>query len=280
MWLFKFTGIDSIETLHQILADFYFSDRSHWILDLFQVDENSDHYGGELVAAVLKAHNVSEIFTLCGGHISPILVAAENIGIHVYDTRHEVNAVFAADAVARLRQSIGVAVVTAGPGLTNTITALKNAQMAETAVVVIAGSAPTLLKNRGSLQDIDQLSLMRPLCKYVARVTRIKDIVTILKKAIHFAQSGTPGPVFVEIPIDKIINAYILLHIFRQFSGGWRIGQNILPIPPKITFPKNKDVMKLMDLLIKSKKPVLVIGSQAVLPPISVHELKDAVKNF
>ncbi|VDP17661.1 unnamed protein product [Onchocerca flexuosa] len=300
IWLFKFTGIDSIETLHQILVDFYFSDRSHWILDLFQVDENSDHYGGELVAAVLKAHNVNEIFTLCGGHISPILVAAENIGIRVYDTRHEVNAVFAADAVARLRQSIGVAVVTAGPGLTNTITAMKNAQMAETAVVVIAGSAPALLKNRGSLQDIDQLSLMRPLCKYVARVTRIKDIVTILKKAIHFAQSGTPGPVFVEIPIDvlysyktvfkelnlikvknfkqKIINAYILLHIFRQFSGGWRIGQNVLPIPPKITFPKNKDVMKLMHLLTKSKKPVLVIGSQTVLPPISVHELKDAVK--
>lgn len=63
-----------------------------------------------------QAHNISEIFTLCGGHITPVLVAAKNIGIKVYDTRHEANAVFAADAVARLRQGIGVAVVTAGPG--------------------------------------------------------------------------------------------------------------------------------------------------------------------
>ncbi|MCP9265539.1 Acetolactate synthase-like protein [Dirofilaria immitis] len=307
IWSIKIIDIDSIETIRQILLDFYLSDRSHWVLDLFQclhtqVDENSEHHGGELVAAVLKAHNINEIFTLCGGHISPILVAAEDLGIHVYDTRHEVNAVFAADAVARLRQSIGVAVVTAGPGLTNTVTAVKNAQMAETAVIIIAGAAPALLKNRGALQDIDQLSLMQPLCKYVARITRIKDIVTVLKKAMHIAQSDTPGPVFVEIPIDvlysyktvfkelnigkarsfkqKILNAYILVHIFRQFSGGWHMKQDILPIPPKITFPKDKDVMKLVHLLMKSKKPVLIVGSQAVLAPVKVHELQDAVKTI
>jgi acetolactate synthase-like protein len=69
-----------------------------------------------LVAAVLKANDISHVFTLCGGHISPVLVASEKLGIKVVDTRHEVNAVFAADAVARLTQKIGVAVVTAGPG--------------------------------------------------------------------------------------------------------------------------------------------------------------------
>lgn len=72
----------------------------------------------------IQAHEVTHVFTLCGGHISPILVACENLGIKVVDTRHEVNAVFAADAVARLTQKIGVAAVTAGPGLTNTITAI------------------------------------------------------------------------------------------------------------------------------------------------------------
>ncbi|VDK88734.1 unnamed protein product [Litomosoides sigmodontis] len=267
-----------------------------------QVDENSNHHGGELVAAVLKAHDVSEIFTLCGGHISPILVAAKNLGIQVYDTRHEANAVFAADAVARLRQGVGVAVVTAGPGLTNTVTAVKNAQMAETAVVIIAGAAPNLSRDCGALQDIDQISLMRPLCKYVARVTRIRDIISVLRKAMHIAQSGKPGPVFVEIPIDvlysykmvfremhivkpksfkqTIINLYLVTHISRQFSGGWALKEEILPIPAKIPFPKDNDIIKLMDLFLKSEKPVLIIGSQAVLPPVSVYELRNAVKSL
>ncbi|EJW79945.1 thiamine pyrophosphate enzyme, partial [Wuchereria bancrofti] len=302
LWLTKIFGIDSIQTFHQILLDLYTRKRSHWILELFQVDEESDHHGGELVAAVLKAHNINEIFTLCGGHISPILVAAKNIGIRVYDTRHEVNAVFAADAVARLRQSVGVAVVTAGPGLTNTITAVKNAQLAETAVVIIAGAAPILSKNRGALQDIDQISLMRPLCKYVARITCIRNIITVLKKAMHIAQSDTPGPVFVEIPIDvlysykmvlkemniaearnfkqTVINSYLLAYISRQFSGGWVIRESMLPIPVRTTFPKDNDIIKLMHMVLKSKKPVLIIGSQAVLAPVSVYELKKAVKTI
>ncbi|VDM23257.1 unnamed protein product, partial [Wuchereria bancrofti] len=289
LWLTKIFGIDSIQTFHQILLDLYTRKRSHWILELFQVDEESDHHGGELVAAVLKAHNINEIFTLCGGHISPILVAAKNIGIRVYDTRHEVNAVFAADAVARLRQS-----------LTNTITAVKNAQLAETAVVIIAGAAPILSKNRGALQDIDQISLMRPLCKYVARITCIRNIITVLKKAMHIAQSDTPGPVFVEIPIDvlysykmvlkemniaearnfkqTVINSYLLAYISRQFSGGWVIRESMLPIPVRTTFPKDNDIIKLMHMVLKSKKPVLIIGSQAVLAPVSVYELKKAVK--
>ena len=83
--------------------------------------------GGEIIAQVLQNHGVKFLFTLCGGHISPIFVSAEKLGIRVIDTRHEANAVFAADAVSRLSGTPGVAAVTAGPGLTNTITAVKNA---------------------------------------------------------------------------------------------------------------------------------------------------------
>ncbi len=83
-----------------------------------------------MVAETLKAHNIREIFTLCGGHITPIVVACESLGIKVVDTRNEVTTVYAADATSRLRQSISVAAVTSGPGVTNTITAVKNAQMA------------------------------------------------------------------------------------------------------------------------------------------------------
>ena len=96
--------------------------------------------GGWLVAKVLKAHGVRFVFTLSGGHISPVLVGAKAAGIRVIDVRHEVNSVFAADAVARLTGVPGVAAVTAGPGCTNTLTAVKNAQMAQSPVVLIGGA--------------------------------------------------------------------------------------------------------------------------------------------
>ena len=132
--------------------------QSRLLYSLFhKVDTTSKKHGGELVAQVFKSHGVENIFTLPGGHVSPIVVAADSLKIRVVDVRHEATAVFAADASARLSGTPGVAVVTAGPGLTNTITAIKNAQMAESPVVVIAGAAATMLKNRGSLQDIDQM---------------------------------------------------------------------------------------------------------------------------
>ena len=173
---------------------------------MFQVKANSSEHGGLIVAEVLKVnfyfifklkkqqkHNVKHVFTLCGGHISPILIACEKNDIKVIDVRHEVNAVFAADAVARISGSFGVVAVTAGPGLTNTVTAIKNAQMAESPVLLLGGAAATILKGRGSLQDIDQMALFKPLCKYTNTVTRICDIAPILREAIKEAQSDTPG---------------------------------------------------------------------------------------
>jgi hypothetical protein len=109
-------------------------------------DEDSPSHGGEIVAKVLQAHGVKHIFTLIGGHISPILVASKKLGITVVDFRHEVNCVFAADAMSRLTGITGVAAVTAGPGVTNTITAVKNAQMAQSPLLLIGGAAPTILK--------------------------------------------------------------------------------------------------------------------------------------
>ncbi|KAK6014023.1 thiamine pyrophosphate enzyme, TPP binding domain protein, partial [Ostertagia ostertagi] len=150
--LWKWLDIRSINEIKNITRLLSAGNNQHTLSNVFQVDENSKNHGGELVASVLKSHDVQEIFVLCGGHISPILVAAEKLGIKIIDTRHEVTTVFAADAVARLRQSIGVAAVTAGPGLTNTITAVKNAQMAESPLLLIGGAAPTLLKGRGALQ--------------------------------------------------------------------------------------------------------------------------------
>jgi len=151
---------------------------------------------------------VQFLFTLIGGHISPIIVASKAAGIRIIDVRHEVTAVFAADAVARLSGVPGVACVTAGPGVTNTITAVKNAQMAESPLVLLGGAAATLTKGRGSLQDIDQMSVLKPIVKWAATVTRAADIVPTLRRAFQEAVSGVPGPVFVELPIDVLYNVF------------------------------------------------------------------------
>lgn len=107
-------------------------------------------YGGQQVVDVLQRQGVQFLFTLCGGHISPILVAAEAAGLRVIDVRHEATAVFAADAVSRLSGVPGVAVVTAGPGVTNSITAIKNAQLAQSPLILLGG--PRLRFLRGGVR--------------------------------------------------------------------------------------------------------------------------------
>ncbi|KAK3913475.1 2-hydroxyacyl-CoA lyase 2 [Frankliniella fusca] len=266
------------------------------------VDKDSKKHGGEIVADVLKSHGVKFIFTLVGGHISPILVAAEKLGIKVVDTRHEVSAVFAADAVARLSGTIGVAAVTAGPGLTNTITAVKNAQMAESPLLLIGGAAATILKGRGALQDIDQISLFKSICKSCSTVKCVRDIAPTLRKAICTAQSGTPGPVFVEFPIDVLypfamVNKEVLgaskpkglqataVHWFLSnyvqniFAGAWD-RRDTSPLPLTIPLPTPEDVQRCAELLSRSKKPLLIIGSQATLPPVPAKRLQEAVETL
>src|SRR5690606_13933409 len=132
------------------------------------------------------------------------LVAARARGLRVIDVRHEVNAVFAADAVGRMTGVPGVAAVTAGPGATNAITARKNAQMAQAPLVLLGGAAATVLKGRGSLQDIDQLAAIGPHVKWSGTVARLADLVPTLEEAFRQAVSGVPGPTFVELPIDLL----------------------------------------------------------------------------
>ena len=146
--------------------------------------------GGGIVGEVLASRGVRHLFTLCGGHISPILVGAEANGIQVVDVRDEVSAVFAADAVARMTGIPGAAAVTAGPGVTNTITALKNAQMAQSPLVLFGGAAATVLKGRGSLQDIDHISVLQSITKWAVSVKKVRSIGPTVEKALDLSQEG------------------------------------------------------------------------------------------
>ncbi|MGK2858068.1 MAG: thiamine pyrophosphate-binding protein [Thermoanaerobaculia bacterium] len=255
--------------------------------------------GGDLVGDVLRAQGVDHLFTLCGGHISPILVAAKRLGIRVVDTRHEATAVFAADAMARLTGRPGVAAVTAGPGVTNTITAIKNAQMAQSPLVLIGGAAPTVLRGRGALQDIDQMALVRPVVKWARRVSRVRDLVPVLESAFRESQGGVPGPAFVEIPVDllydeatvrewygmksqgrslsdKAVSWYLERHLNRVFGGaGDSSAGSKIVIAPRAPGAGRLDAAAAK--LQESKQPVLVIGSQATLRAGEVARLADAV---
>ena len=245
--------------------------------------------GGQIVAAALKAQGVTFLYTLVGGHISPILVAAQQQGIRVVDVRHEATAVFAADATARLTGIPGVAAVTAGPGVTNTLTAVKNAQMAQSPVVLIGGAAPTALKGRGALQDIDQVSLFRTVVKWSAAVRRVRDVGPALNEAFRQAQSGVPGPVFVECPVDllyaepmvrklygaqrggrslgaRVVQAYLRWHVNRLFAGA-----QPYEAPPTqslvLELPAPAQVAAVAARLAQAQRPVILVGSQALLAP-------------
>ncbi|HEV2843248.1 MAG TPA: thiamine pyrophosphate-binding protein [Thermoanaerobaculia bacterium] len=243
--------------------------------------------GGDLVGQVLEKQGVRFLFTLCGGHISPILVGAKNLGIRVVDVRHEVDAVFAADAVFRLTGVPGVAAVTAGPGVTNTITAIKNAQLAQSAVVLLGGAAATMLKGRGSLQDIDQMALFEPHVKWAASAKLVRDLVPMLEKAFEVARSGVPGPVFMECPVDLLYDAslvrewygasskgggiagtatrlYLKRHANRLFAGADRHVPSA-PRPIPVPAPEPGEVRQAVARLRKAKRPVLVLGGQVLL---------------
>lgn len=258
--------------------------------------------GGQLIAEVLKAQGVPFLFTLVGGHISPILVAAKRAGIRVIDTRHEATAVFAADATARLTGRPGVAAVTAGPGVTNTLTGVKNAQMAQSPVIIIGGAAPTALQGRGALQDIDQMSLFTSVVKWSKAVRRVKDLVPALEEAFRQAQSGVPGPVFVECPVDllydesmvrqlygtnrggksigqKAVNAYLKLHVNRMFAGAEK--QNAGPaIQIEPLSPEADKVRAVAERLQRAQRPVVIVGSQATLDAAHVAEVAAALERI
>mgnify|MGYP001815619751 FL=1 len=218
------------------------------------------------------------------------------------DVRDEVNAVFAADALGRITGVPGVAAVTAGPGVTNSLTALKNAQMAQTPLILLGGAAPTVLKNRGALQDIDQLSLLKSIAKMAVTIRRNCDVVPVMEKAFDVCRSGVPGPVFVECPIDmlygeslvrqwygakpdaerkssvrsKLLDFYLQRHVDRMFACEF---DDMQPGETRVTSPDfdSSSVSKALELVAMAQRPVLIVGSQATLHPDNINILAGAV---
>jgi acetolactate synthase-1/2/3 large subunit len=213
----------------------------------------ADILGGYLVAKALKRQGVKCIFMLCGGHITPIYMGCHEEGIRLIDVRHEQTAGYAADAWARVTKKPGVAMVTAGPGVTNAVTAIANAHRAEVPVVVIGGRSPRKEFEKGSLQEMDHTEVLRPITKWarcIPAVDRIPDYVDI---AFRKAAAGRPGPVFLEIPVDLLLEVVSESNIVWPDQAGNRAEARPWGDPAL--------VREAAGILAEAKKPVVMGGS-------------------
>ena len=209
-------------------------------------------HGGKLAAKALKEAGVECIFTLSGGHIMPLYDGCIDEGIDIVDVRHEQAAVHAADAWARCKPGkVGVAAITAGPGVTDGVTGVANAWRANSPILVIGGQGPFNNLRRGSLQEMDHIGVMRPITKYADAVYETYRIPEYIELAIRHAVSGIPGPAFLEIPMDI-------------FMGQVEEDQVVIPRirtePPRLS-PDRAEVREAIEILKTRERPMLMAGT-------------------
>src|SRR3954462_3017581 len=160
--------------------------------------ETTTLHGGRLVARRLKAYGVSKLFTLSGGHLFSIYDGCRAEGIDLVDVRHESAATFAAEGWAKVTREPGVAALTAGPGVTNGLSALASAQQNHSPVLALGGRAPAMRWGQGSLQEIDPLPFVRPLVKLAATASSTAEIPGLVDEAWREALRPHTGPAFLD----------------------------------------------------------------------------------
>jgi acetolactate synthase-1/2/3 large subunit len=169
-----------------------------------EIEPTTQIHGGRLVARRLKAHGVSKLFTLSGGHLFSIYDGCRDEGIDLVDTRHEQTAAFAAEGWAKVTRELGVCALTAGPGVTNGMSALGAAQMNHSPLLALGGRAPQMRWGQGSLQEIDHVPFVRPLTKLAATATSTAEIPGLVDEAVVTALTPHSGPTFLDFPLDFV----------------------------------------------------------------------------
>ena len=161
-------------------------------------------HGGRLIAARLKSHGVTKLFTLSGGHLFSIYDGCRAEGIDIVDVRHEQAAAFAAEGWAKVTRTPGVCALTAGPGVTNGMSAIASAAHNHSPILVLGGRAPQFRWGQGSLQEIDHVPFVRPLVKLAATAQDTEEIPTLVDQALRTAISPFSGPTFLDFPLDYV----------------------------------------------------------------------------
>jgi len=222
---------------------------------LAQKDKSGDVIsGGHLVAKALKQEGVDTIFTLCGGHIIDIYDGCLDEGIRIVDVRHEQTAAHAADGYARQTGRLGCVVTTAGPGCTNAMTGMATAFRSESPVLHIGGQGALTQHKMGSLQDLPHVDMMAPITKFSAGVRSTERVADMISMAARECFAGAPGPAYLEIPRDILDREVSIDQAIVPQAGHYRSSVNSIGDPA--------DIDKLAELIAKSKKPAMLLGTQ------------------
>src|SRR6476659_5594379 len=212
-----------------------------------ETEQATQVHGGRLVARRLKAHGVTKLFTLSGGHLFSIFDGCREEGIDIVDVRHEQAAAFAAEGWAKVTREPGVAALTAGPGVTNGMSAIASAQQNNSPMLVMGGRAPAMRWGQGSLQEIDHVPFVRPVTKFAATPEATVEIPGLIDEALTAALRPHSGPAFVDFPLDVV------------FSEAAEEGAPAtLPDPAGGEVP---DVARVAALLRDAERPVIMAGT-------------------
>jgi len=206
-------------------------------------------HGGRLVAKRLKAHGVTKLFTLSGGHLFSIYDGCREEGIDLVDTRHESCAAFAAEGWAKVTREPGVAALTAGPGVTNGMSPMAAALQNGSPLVVLGGRAPQMRWGQGSLQEIDHVPFVAPVTKTARTATTTADIPALVDEAIVGATTAPTGPTFVDFPLDVV------------FSEIPEEPESTARIPDPQDAPAAEGTERAVELLRNAKRPVVMAGT-------------------
>ena len=207
--------------------------------------------GGRLFAKALKKEGVEYVFTLNGGHIYNLYEGCVDEGIKVIDFRHEQVAAHAAEGWAKVTGKPGVAIVTAGPGVTDAVTGIANAFQAPSPMILIGGNAGITDHLRGGLQDFDSATFLKPVTKFSEQVKRVERIPEYVSIAFRHATSGVPGPVYLEIPIDIV--GGVAEEEDVKYPGSYRTQAKAFGDP--------EYVKQVVDILHSTERPMVLAGS-------------------
>jgi acetolactate synthase-1/2/3 large subunit len=211
--------------------------------------ETIEGHSGRLAVAVARAHGVETMFTLSGAHVFPMYDGAVQADppMRLLDVRHEQTAAFAAEATGKLTRVPGLAVLTAGPGVTNGISAIAQAQFAGSPMVVVGGRAPQNRWGSGSLQELDQPPIVESVSKLARTIPTAGDVLTGMDEAFLAARTSHRGPAFVDVPMDEFFNS--------------ASGPAPAPPEPHRLEPDPDALARVAGLLAESQRPVLVLGT-------------------
>jgi acetolactate synthase-1/2/3 large subunit len=214
-----------------------------------QAEEKIDAHAGQHAVAVARAHGVETMFTLSGAHVFPMYDGAVTADppMRLLDVRHEQTAAFAAEATGKLTRKPGLAVLTAGPGVTNGVSAIAQAQFAGSPLVVVGGRAPANRWGTGSLQELDQPPILAPVSKLARTLPTAADVAPGLHEAFTVAGSSHRGPVFVDVPMDEFFNT----------ATSARPGV----VAPDPVEPDADALTSIARLLGEARRPVVVLGT-------------------